>query len=60
MQASAAPKTEPTESSDLNLYKKAAEVAYQFAKKRSEKELDTTEESFGSDEKKNRDSSLNV
>jgi hypothetical protein len=47
MQASADPKAQPTEGADLSLYKKAAEVAYQFAKKRSEKEPEPTEDSFG-------------
>ena len=52
MQASADPKAQPTEGADLNLYKKAAEVAYQFAKKRSEKEPETTEDTFGEDNTK--------
>jgi hypothetical protein len=52
MQASADLKAQPTEGADLNLYKKAAEVAYQFAKKRSEKEPKQTEEVFNTDDAK--------
>lgn len=52
MQASADLKAQPTEGADLNLYKKAAEVAYQFAKKRSEKEPETTEDTFGENDTK--------
>jgi hypothetical protein len=52
MQTSADNKAQPTEGADLNLYKKAAEVAYQFAKKRSEKEPEPTEDSFGDENTK--------
>jgi hypothetical protein len=52
MQASADFKSQPTEGADLSLYKKAAEVAYQFAKKRSEKEPESTEDTFGATDTK--------
>jgi hypothetical protein len=52
MQTSADNKAQPTEGADLNLYKRAAEVAYQFAKKRSEKEPEPTEDTFGAENTK--------